>query len=174
MPYRDDADALRNRCELLEKELADVRARAKELASLKRTEADVAHELAKARATLDSLGASLDAVKIASPCKANWDDMVGDERVRFCGKCEKNVYNLSAMSRGDAEALVREKEGTMCARLFRRADGTVLTSDCPVGVRAKRVRRLAIVATAGGAVAALFGGYATVETKGRSKPAASR
>jgi hypothetical protein len=160
MPYRADADALRTRCELLEKELADVRARASELASLKRTESDVAQELAKARAVLESFDArsnaapSLDGVRIASPCKANWNDMAGDERVRFCGKCEKNVYNLSAMSRSEAEELLREKEGKLCARIFRRADGTVMTTDCPVGVRAKRVRRLAVIAVGGGALTA--------------------
>lgn len=163
MPYRADADALRNRCELLEKELSDVRARARELESLKRTEADVARDLANARAMLDSLGArgktapSLDGVRIASPCKASWDDMQGDERVRFCGKCEKNVFNLSAMSKSDAEELLREKEGNICARIFRRADGTVMTTDCPVGVRVKRVRRLAMVAAGGGVLAAIAG-----------------
>src|SRR5260370_15414772 len=48
----------------------------------------------------------------------------------------KNVYNLSEMTRREAEALVREKEGQLCARLYRRADGTILTSNCPAGLRA--------------------------------------
>src|SRR4051812_29581375 len=82
----------------------------------------------------------LDNLRIATPCNADWDDMVGDARVRFCGKCEKNVYNLSAMTRADAESLVREKEGRLCARFYRRPDGTVLSSDCPVGVRRERLR----------------------------------
>jgi hypothetical protein len=82
----------------------------------------------------------LENLRIASPCSADWDQMSGDERVRFCGKCEKNVYNLSAMTRADAEALVREKEGRMCVRLYQRSDGTVLTADCPVGVRRKQLR----------------------------------
>ena len=42
-------------------------------------------------------------VKVASPCPADWDRMIGDERVRFCGQCELNVYNLSAMSEAPAE-----------------------------------------------------------------------
>jgi hypothetical protein len=82
----------------------------------------------------------LESIRIATPCRADWDDMVGDERVRFCGKCQKNVYNLSEMTRAEAEALVREKQGRMCARLYRRRDGTVLTADCPVGVRNQRLR----------------------------------
>lgn len=82
----------------------------------------------------------LDNLRIATPCQADWDEMKGDERVRFCGRCEKNVYNLSAMTRAEAEALVGAKEGRMCVRLYQRKDGTVLTSDCPVGVRRARLR----------------------------------
>lgn len=82
---------------------------------------------------------ALENLRIATPCKADWDEMSGTERVRFCGRCEKNVYNLSAMSRAEAEMLVQEKEGRVCLRLYRRADGTVITSDCPVGVRRQRV-----------------------------------
>jgi len=37
----------------------------------------------------------------------------------------------------DAEALIKAKNGDMCARLYRRADGTVLTEDCPVGFSMK-------------------------------------
>jgi hypothetical protein len=46
----------------------------------------------------------LDQIKIASPCSADWDRMEGTDRVRFCGECKKNVFNLSAMTRRDAEA----------------------------------------------------------------------
>lgn len=84
-------------------------------------------------------------VRIASPCPASWEAMEGDERVRFCRLCDLNVYNLSEMTRGEAEALVARAEGRLCARLYRRADGTVLTKDCPTGLRAarRRVRRAA-------------------------------
>ena len=86
----------------------------------------------------------LDSIHIAAPCPAEWGQMNGDERARFCGQCQKHVYNLSAMSAVDAVALIREKEGQLCGRLFRRADGTVITSDCPVGLRAiaRRTRRV--------------------------------
>lgn len=84
-------------------------------------------------------------VRIASPCPASWEAMEGDGRVRFCRLCHLNVYNLSEMTRGEAEALVARTEGRLCARLYRRADGTVLTKDCPTGLRAarRRVRRAA-------------------------------
>jgi len=70
--------------------------------------------------------------------------MEGDERVRFCSQCKLNVFNLSSMSRREAEALVRSKEGRLCIRFYRRSDGTILTDNCPVGLRAAR-RRVALL-----------------------------
>ncbi|MBI3723997.1 hypothetical protein HY251_08610 [bacterium] len=86
----------------------------------------------------------LEDVKIATPCSASWDSMKGDARVRSCGLCRLNVYNLSGMSREAGEALVRGKEGRLCVRLFQRADGTVLTQDCPEGFSALARRKLAV------------------------------
>jgi hypothetical protein len=65
-------------------------------------------------------------IHVASPCRASWDDMNGDDRVRHCRQCAKNVYNLSGMRRADAEALVARMEGNLCVRFYRRADGTML------------------------------------------------
>jgi hypothetical protein len=82
----------------------------------------------------------LDDLTIASPCAANWDDMSGDERARFCGSCRLHVYDLSGLSRKEAERLVFRQEGRLCVRFFRREDGTILTRDCPVGLAAARAR----------------------------------
>jgi hypothetical protein len=81
--------------------------------------------------------------------------MIGDERVRFCGPCQKNVYNLSAMASEEAESLLAQREGSICIRLYRREDGTVLTADCPVGVRRRRVSRAVVAAAGTGALAAM-------------------
>jgi hypothetical protein len=94
----------------------------------------------------------LDNLHIANPCPQSWEEMEGDERVRFCWRCEKNVYNLTAMTREEAEQLVFAREGQMCARFYRRADGTILTADCPPGRRRKRRLRSLLA----GAVAALL------------------
>ncbi len=61
--------------------------------------------------------------------------MHGDDRARFCATCEKHVYDFSKMTAAEGVALIREKEGKLCVRLWRRADGTVITDDCPVGSR---------------------------------------
>jgi hypothetical protein len=83
-------------------------------------------------------------IQVASPCQARWEDMRGDERTRFCGHCQKNVYNLSALTKKEAAALIQAKEGRLCIRFYQRADGTLLTADCPIGLGHawKRVRKL--------------------------------
>jgi hypothetical protein len=95
---------------------------------------------------------SLADLRIANPCPASWSRMEGDDRVRFCAQCEKSVYNLSAMTMRDAEALIREKEGRLCVRLYRRTDGTVLTADCPVGLGRRLKHRVSRLWFAAGAL----------------------
>lgn len=83
----------------------------------------------------------LDRIQIATPCDAKWEDMLGDERVRFCGACAKHVYNIGRMQREEALGLIQENEGNVCIRLYRRKDGTVLVEDCPVGLAQKAARQ---------------------------------
>ena len=89
----------------------------------------------------------LNSVKIASPCSQDWNVMIGTERRRFCGECKLNVYNLSGMSQREAENLLLNSEGRLCVRFYRRADGSVLTKDCPVGWQMIK-RRVSKTATA--------------------------
>ena len=81
--------------------------------------------------------------------------MSGDAHVRHCGRCAKNVYDLSSLTRDQAERLLEEREGELCVRFYRRPDGTVMTSDCAPGQRRRRLRGAALAAT----VAAGVGGY---------------
>jgi Carboxypeptidase regulatory-like domain len=67
--------------------------------------------------------------------------MAGDERVRYCPECKLDVYNFSEMSDADIESIVSHRDGCLCARFYQRADGTMLTRNCPVGLRAV-VRRV--------------------------------
>jgi hypothetical protein len=80
----------------------------------------------------------LENVRVASPCRADWNLMEGDDRTRFCQSCAKHVYNLSSMSKAEAEGLIAEKEGRLCVRFYQRADGTVLTDNCPIGLKVAR------------------------------------
>lgn len=146
-PYRTDLDALRETKEALEKELSATKQRESELAGELRGVED--------RIRTKTRLPMLDNVRVASPCNASWDEMLGDDRVRFCTSCEKNVFNLSAMPREEAERLLAERlNGELCVRFYQRADGTVMTQDCPVGVTKKR-RKLAVLAAAGAGAMAL-------------------
>ncbi len=100
---------------------------------------------------MENAKSPLDGLTVASPCAVSWDSMTGTERVRDCAQCRLRVYNLSAMTRPEAESLIAEKEGRLCVRFYRRADGTVITRDCPVGLRAARLK----LARMAGAVLAL-------------------
>src|SRR5882724_10690219 len=102
-------------------------------------------------------------VQVAAPCQADWNQMMGYERVRFCGACNLNVYNLSSMTRSEAESLIARNEGRLCVRFYRRRDGSIITKDCPVGLRAIR-RRVSYVAKAiGSMVLGLFAGLGVHE-----------
>jgi hypothetical protein len=90
----------------------------------------------------------------------NWNDMVGDDRVRFCDQCNLNVYNISAMTRLEAESFIANAEGRICGKFYRRADGTILTRDCPVGLRAVRKKVSRAAAAAFSALISMFGGSA--------------
>lgn len=116
----------------------------------------------------------LNNIKIASPCSANWDEMYGDNRKRFCGDCKLNVYDLSGMTKEAAEALVTNAEGRLCVRYFQRADGTIITADCPVGW-AKIKQRTKLYATAvASMLVALFSGVLFVSLFSKNKPSIGR
>ena len=147
MPYRDEKAALRARLDELEAAVRDLDSRARELEDLRRDEPALRRERDSLRNKLRVLDGRklplIDDLRIASPCSEEWSDMLGDDTARYCLKCEKNVYDLSSMTRAEAEALLRAKEGSLCVRFYQRTDGTILTADCPVGVRRKRRVRVA-------------------------------
>jgi hypothetical protein len=159
-PYRNEIDALRERKASLEAEIARLRDQTTRLDELKARETELSTELTAVDVRLTAGMPKrtlplLDQVRIASPCKAEWNEMLGDERVRFCLSCEKNVYNLSSMSKDDAETLLRERVGNdLCVRFYQRTDGTILTADCPEGVKKKRRKKLALAVAGAGAMVA--------------------
>jgi hypothetical protein len=85
----------------------------------------------------------LDLVEIPIPCEVPWDGMPGDEQVRHCGQCKQNVYNVSMLTRAEANQLMRQRA---CLRIYRRPDNTVITSDCRARLRAARRKGLLIFA----------------------------
>ncbi len=145
MAYRDDLLALGARRDALASELEQKTVELNEAASL--------YSEASAYAKLPVL----DNLRVAAPCSAEWAAMSGDDRTRHCGSCQQSVYNLSELTRAEAEALVLEKNGHLCVRYYQRKDGTIILADCTIGTARKRKRIL----IAAGAVSILaIGGIA--------------
>ena len=80
----------------------------------------------------------LDVIQVAEPCHESWDQMAGDDRVRFCRGCNKHVHNLSAMSRTEAERLVCESVGDLCVRFARTQAGQVRTLEYQPAIGRRR------------------------------------
>jgi len=160
--YRSDIEAIAARKERLESEL---KAKTRELDATGRL-----LDEAKAKAKLPVLPN----IRVASPCTADWNAMTpadaDSERVRHCGDCKKNVYNLSQMTRDEAEALILAKEGRLCVRYYQRKDGTILLKDCTIGVSNGRKRKL-IAAGAAAILASGAGAAAYVMMRGEDKHA---
>ena len=70
----------------------------------------------------------LDSVDIKSPCNQSWDEMFGNDEVRFCSHCAKNVHNISAMNRKKAEYLIKKSEGKLCIRYVKTPQGKLITA----------------------------------------------
>jgi hypothetical protein len=112
-------------------------------------------------AFMPKLSSPLDNLKIAAPCSADWDQMFSfeDKRVRFCSQCDLNVYNLSDMSRQEAEDLITKTEGRLCVRFYRRADGSVLTRNCPVGLKKIKQRAARVAKVVAGMALSFVSGF---------------
>jgi hypothetical protein len=91
--------------------------------------------------------------------------MDGDDHKRFCHQCSKHVYNFRDMTEAQITELLASS-GHVCGRLYKRADGTLITADCPVGLSRRRrfIRAVAVK------VAAAFSLVVTSVTFGALKP----
>ena len=101
-------------------------------------------------------------IRVASPCPVKWENMSGDERKRLCSACNIHVFNIEQMTSDEIQTLVGQStEQRTCIRLLRRTDGTVVTRECPFGLRAIRrnVRLFYTVVTAivAGVIAVMCG-----------------
>lgn len=69
----------------------------------------------------------LDLIDVPEPCPQSWEAMKGDDKSRFCGSCEKDIYNLSEMTRREAKKLILQSKESVCVRLEKDTHGKVKT-----------------------------------------------
>jgi len=105
----------------------------------------------------------LNRIGVRSPCNADWEEMQGNDQIRFCKHCNLSVHNLSAMTKEKVLQLVAASEGRLCVRFHRLPDGSIKTTDNPgLGLQVSRkVSRIAAGAfTAAMALSTAAGTYA--------------
>lgn len=88
---------------------------------------------------------SLRHVTVPSPCLADWDQMTGNDQIRFCEHCSLHVHHLSKLTYSRAARLVERSQGRLCVRYYRGAEGAPLTKPAANTLHkiGRRVSRLA-------------------------------
>lgn len=82
-------------------------------------------------------------ISVEDPCSQDWQQMTGNDEVRFCTHCSKSVNNLSAMTRRDAMRLVRRSNGRICIRYIQHPEtNTPVFADQLIQI-SRRVPRVA-------------------------------
>lgn len=73
----------------------------------------------------------LEAFDVPQPCAVAWESMRGTAAVRECARCGRQIHNLSALTRAEAEQLLSGGE-RICVRLVRTADRSIVTAEPPL------------------------------------------
>ncbi len=93
------------------------------------------------------------AIRIDTPCHADWASMSPKDRGRFCGECKKVVHEIAKMTECEAKALLSgARNGDLCVRYVYDAYGNMLFADSRTELVApsllNRAKRAALVAAA--------------------------
>lgn len=139
MAYRDEREPLRSQRDELFARLGALETRDDPKAECERGQ--LVRELDAVLARLTELAAPrrlplLSSIRIATPCPAKWESMVGGDRVRHCGICDREVWNLTALDPDEAEAFLAERcasAGSWPMRVCPRTDGYVQNGRCGPG-----------------------------------------
>ncbi len=69
---------------------------------------------------------------IETPCREDWNAMVGGAHARRCSACDRDVFDLSELTAAEIDTLLASRGAPPCVRMRRRGDGTLVTKDaCP-------------------------------------------
>lgn len=67
----------------------------------------------------------LDSISVPNSCAEDWNKMHGGEKSRFCGICEKNAYNISAMTEREADKLLFENMEKVCIKVVSLSNSSI-------------------------------------------------
>jgi hypothetical protein len=66
-------------------------------------------------------------VRQQGSCEQSWSLMQGSLRTRHCAHCNKMVHNFAAMSSAEIQALAAQSGRSLCARVAREPNGSLIT-----------------------------------------------
>lgn len=87
-------------------------------------------------------------LKIETPCTANWDQMIGNEWVRFCEHCQLMVNDLTPLTPKRVRRLIANSKGRLCVRYRLSPEGAPLLKAAPQQLHQIRTRVSKIAAGA--------------------------
>ena len=93
-------------------------------------------------------------LEIKKPCSADWDQMTGNSRIRFCEHCQLSVNDLSSLTLKRVRRLIAKSKGQLCVRYHRDPAGNPILAQVPeklnrIGKRVSRVAAGMFTATLG-------------------------
>lgn len=59
---------------------------------------------------------AFDQIRVDSPCTQDWEEMIGNDKLRFCSHCQLTVNNINEMSVKDVRRLFATTKGRVCVR----------------------------------------------------------
>lgn len=87
-------------------------------------------------------------IRIPEPCNEDWEGMTPEQRGRFCAACQKKVHDLSAMTEGDAKALLATDDD-ICVSYLSDTQGTVRFQPTQIVPTSRLLRRASMASAAG-------------------------
>lgn len=87
----------------------------------------------------------LDQIEIVSPCSADWDSMKGNDQIRFCEHCNRNVNDLTQITHKQIKRLIAHSNGRFCVRYYPGSGAPLPARSIPQKVHqiGRRVSRIA-------------------------------
>ena len=56
-------------------------------------------------------------IQLANPCSENWEQMQPAAQGKFCGRCQMQVHDMTALSTWEVIQLFQKNGGKLCGRL---------------------------------------------------------
>jgi hypothetical protein len=67
----------------------------------------------------------LKVLQTINPCSMDWNEMIGNNKVRHCAKCDKVVYNISEMNAKEINRLFNNNATDLCGTYYRNSRGGI-------------------------------------------------